>query len=115
MEGVRWVAAVCARIGERTDDLEELHDRPRPAVGDQERQGGRLRRAHVQEVQVLPVDSGGELRERVQPGLVLTPVVGGAPVLGQLSQVGERHPVVPADAGELLGPAGPAQALAKVV
>ena len=63
----------------------------------------------------MPVDRGGELRELVEPSLVSAPVIAGAPVRGQLLQVPQRHPPAPADAGQLVGPAGAGQAVAQVV
>jgi hypothetical protein len=39
VEGILGIAAVARRVGERADDLEELDDRSRPAVRDDERQG----------------------------------------------------------------------------
>jgi hypothetical protein len=84
VERVRGVAAVRPRVGERADELDELHDRARPAVGEEQGKRLGLGRAHVQEVQVLPVDRGDELGELVEARLVFSPVVGGAPVLGQV-------------------------------
>jgi hypothetical protein len=69
----------------------------------------------VDEVHVGAVDRRGELRELVEPRLVPPPVVGGAPVLGQLPQVGERHAVAPADARQLVGPAGAGEAVPQIV
>src|SRR6266851_1592939 len=64
---------------------------------------------------VLPVDRGSELSKRVQPLLMSTPVVAGAPVLGQLFHVFQGDAVVPARAGQLVGPAGPGQPGPQVV
>src|SRR5262249_1182134 len=58
---------------------------------------------------------GGELGELVQAGLVLAPVVGRPPVLGELLQVAEGHPAGPADARQLVGPAGARQPVPQVV
>src|SRR5262245_20803622 len=69
----------------------------------------------MQKVDGLVVDLGRELRELVQLGLVLAPVVATPPILGQLLQVIEWHPPTPADAGYLVGPAGAGQPLAQVV
>src|SRR4029453_16400473 len=60
-------------------------------------------------------DGGGELRVLVEAGFLLAPVVAVGPVAGQLLQVGERHAAAPADAGQLVGPAGAAQPVAQVV
>src|SRR3712207_8823688 len=47
VEGVGGVRAQNARIGQRTDHLEEFHGRAGPAVGEDQRQRIRLRRADV--------------------------------------------------------------------
>jgi hypothetical protein len=69
----------------------------------------------VQEVDVLPVDGGGELGELVELTLVLAPVVRRTPVLGQLLQIVQRDTTFPADAGYLARPPGAGQPLGQVV
>ena len=51
---------------ERLDDLHLLDDRTGPPVRDDDRQRVLVLRAHVDEVNVEPIDLGDELRERVQ-------------------------------------------------
>jgi hypothetical protein len=82
---------------------------------DDERCGVRLGRAYVQEVHVLAIDLGGELRDLVQAGLVFPPVVAGAPVLDQLDEVVLVDPVRPADPRKFVGPAGTGQPVAQFV
>ena len=84
-------------------------------MGEDQGQGVGLGGADVQEVDGGPVDGGGELRVLVEPGFLLAPVVAVGPVGGQLLEVTERHPASPADAGQLVGPAGAVQAFAQVV
>src|SRR4029453_17993467 len=115
VEGVGRVAAVGGGVGERADDVQELHDRAGPAVGEEQRQGVGFGGADVEEVDVLPVDGGDELGEPVEPGLLLAPVVAVGPVGGQRFQVAARPPAGPADPGQLVGPAGAVQPLAQVV
>ncbi len=115
VERVRRVAAMCPGVGQRTDDVQELHDRAGPAVDQDQRQRVRLARAHVQEVDVLPVDLGGELRVLVQLPLVGAPVVAIAPVLRQPLEVVHRHPATPADIGQVRGPPGPVEPVPQVV
>jgi hypothetical protein len=68
---------------QRLDHVEELQERTGPAVGEDQRERVRFRRPDVDEVDVLAVDLGGEVRKLVELGLVLAPVVTGAPLLGQ--------------------------------
>ncbi len=63
----------------------------------------------MQEVNVLPVDRGRELREVVELRLILAPLVGGPPVLGQPFQVADGNAVGPANVRQLVGPAGTGQ------
>ena len=95
MEGVLRAAAVGRRIGERTDDLEQLEDRARPAMGHDQRQRVRMMRADVDEMDVEPVDLGDELREGVQLRLDLAPVVVGLPVAHELLELCELHALRP--------------------
>ena len=83
IEGIRGVAAVGGRVGERADDVEQLDDRAGPAVGDDQRQGALVRRPDVEEVDVEAVDPGDERWEGVQPGLEPPRVVAAGPVVGQ--------------------------------
>jgi hypothetical protein len=106
---------VRARIGKRSDDLQDLHDRARPAVGDDQRQGTGLRRADVDAVNAGTVDRGGELRERVEMRLVRPPVICGPPVRSEILEVVQRDSVAPADARKLIRPAGPIQSSVQVV
>ncbi len=69
----------------------------------------------MQEVDVLAVDLGGELGDLVEAGLVDSPVVAAGPVLDQVDEVVLVHAVVPADAGDLVGPAGAGQSVSQVV
>jgi hypothetical protein len=84
-------------------------------VQEQQRHRAGLGGPDVQEVDVLAVDGGGELRDLVEPGLVRTPVVAGAPVLGQPLHRAQRHAVAGARPGHLVRPPGGGQALGEVV
>jgi hypothetical protein len=74
--------------------------------------GVRPGRPHVQEVDVLPVDRGGELRIGVEPVLEAAPVVLVSPVFDQPAYLRGRYAVVPAGAGQVLGEAGTIQPIA---
>lgn len=115
MEGVRGIAAVRSRIGQRSDDVEELDERARPAVGQDDRERWLLGRPHVKEVDVGAVDLGRELIEAVHARLARSPVVLVAPVRDEILEVAELGAVVPARAGELLREACPCEALMQVV
>src|SRR4029453_19074773 len=68
-----------------------------------------------QEVDDLTVDHGGELGELIEPRLVRSPVIAGAPVLGELTQIPERHAAAPPHAWQLVGPAGTDKADPQVI
>src|ERR671911_619798 len=76
------VATVGARVCERSDDAQELHNRAGVSMADDQRERTGLGGAHVQEVYVLAVDGSGELRILVELRLPLAPVVFVLPVLG---------------------------------
>src|SRR5215203_684789 len=82
VEGVGRVAAVGARVGERADDAQKLHNRTGVPVADDKRERTNLRGADVQKVDVLTVDGSGELRILVELRLPPAPVVSALPVLG---------------------------------
>ena len=81
VEGVGRVAAVGARVGERSDDAQKLHNRAGVPVADDQWERTRLGGADVQEVDVLAVDGSGELRVLVELRLPLAPVLSVLPVL----------------------------------
>src|SRR5215204_3179220 len=73
VERVGRVAAVGDRIGERSDDAQELHYRAGVSVAYDQRERTGLGRADVQEVHVLAVDGSGELGELVELRLPQVP------------------------------------------
>ena len=62
MERVGRVTTVCRWVDQRPEDVEELDHRARPTVRDDQRQRVGVRRPRVDEVEVLAVDLGLELR-----------------------------------------------------
>jgi hypothetical protein len=84
-------------------------------VGEDEREGVRLRRADVQEMDVLPIDRRRELLMPVELRLPLAPVVLRAPTFGERLHTVERHAVAVSDAGKLIGPAGPREPVTQVI
>ena len=83
------------RVGQRSDHLQELHHRPRPPVRHDQRQRIRPCGSHMDKVDGQPVDLRPELRQPVQPRLGRPPVIPLSPVLAQLAQVIQRHPLRP--------------------
>src|SRR5215213_11388778 len=81
VEGVGRVAAVGARVGERSDDAQKLHNRAGVPVADDKWERTSLRGADVHKVDSLTVDGSGELRILVELRLPLAPVVSILPVL----------------------------------
>ena len=114
IERVLGPSAVRGRVGQRPDGLEQLDDRAGPAVRHDQRQRIRVRRLHVDEVHVLTVDLGLELRQRVQPRLASAPVVLGRPVAGELLQRSQLHALRAIGDQFLRGPARRGDAPPKV-
>jgi hypothetical protein len=97
------------RIREWVDDLELLEHRSGPAMGDDHRQSIGMLRADVDEVNVHVIDRCHELRQGVELGLGLPPVVIHPPVpherlqlcqLHALRLIGDRLAVGPARGGD---------------
>ena len=104
-----------ARVAQRLDDVEELRNRARPAVRDDERQRVRFRRARVDEVHLRAVDVGEEVRPPVEPRFLRAPVELVPPRLAQVLEVREVGAVVPRRAGNLVGPPRAREPVAQVV
>src|SRR2546430_7952023 len=101
MKGIARIATMSAWISQWADQLQELHWRTGPAMGEDQRQGIGLGGAHMHEVYGLTIDLGCELRDLIESGLVLAPVVAGTPIVGQFLEVVKRNASAPADAGQL--------------
>ena len=74
-------------------------------MAEHERDGVRVRRPYVQEMEAQPVDRGPELRPLGQLALEPSPVVAVGPVVGQPAQLRARDALHPARGGRRLGPA----------
>ncbi len=92
----RWDDQIERRfaLGQRRDHAQPLRHGHRPAVDEQQRTGAADGRAHVQVVQVDPVDPGEVLRVAVELRLPAPPVVAAPPVLGELPHAPDRDPDV---------------------
>ena len=108
------VAAVSGGIGERADDLRELSDGSRPAMGHSERKGVGVLRALVNEMNVEAVDAGRELVELVETLLGGSPVELLAPVGDELLEIRQVRAVIPVRAGDLSGKSRARQALLQI-
>jgi hypothetical protein len=115
MERVTRIAPVAAGIGEWAHDPQELDERARPAVGEDQRDGVRLRRPHVQEMNDLAVDRGDELRQLVERGLLAAPVEAAAPVFGQRLEVVQGDSSAPARVADVRRPARAGEPSSQVV
>ena len=73
--------AVCRRVHQRIDDLEELDDRSRPAMSQYDWQGVLVLRSDVNEVNPQVVNLRPKLWQSIQFALNTTPIVAGAPVI----------------------------------
>jgi hypothetical protein len=92
-------------IGQRVDDLELLDDRAGPSVRDDERQGIFMFRAHVNEMNVQPIDRGDELRQGLELRLHLPPVVICLPIAREHLNRLELYALRLISNGLLFGPA----------
>ena len=105
MERISGVSAESGRVGQGTDDVEKLHHRARPSVGQDQRQGVCLGRGDVDRVNVGAADGGRDLVERVETSVKATEVVSVCPVRAQVTQVGLRNALFPAVDGLRVWPA----------
>ena len=114
IKGVLGVAAKRGRIGQWPDDVLEIPEGPRPAVGQDQRYGiGTLARL-MNEVDGNVLDGGRVVGKGVDLALGGAPVVAVQPVLDQLHQVGFVRAVGPVGIIEIVRPAHPAQATPQV-
>src|ERR671933_760920 len=103
------------RVCEHGDDLVELPDGARPAVGQQQRERPRSLAGDVQEVQINAGYRRGVLRKCVQARLLGAPVEAVPPVRNQVLQVVQVGPELPGrPVRRLIGPADTLQSLSHV-
>ena len=103
------------RIGQRPDHVEELDDRARPPMGQDQRKRVRLPRSHVQEMDALTVDRGLGWRALVEARFPPSPFVAVEPVVDEMPNVRDRNSVVRAGIDQLLTPTRPLETTAQVV
>jgi hypothetical protein len=95
VEGVGRVAAERRRVGERVDDLRPVPERPRPAVGEDQRDRVRAAAGFAHEVHRDTGHADLVVVVGVDGGLGLAPVVAVPPVSHQPTQIAGRNPVGP--------------------
>jgi len=119
VKGVLGLASVGGRVGENVDHLVELHDRPGPAMGDQQGFCIRVGTRSVDEVNTKTLDLGDVLGKTVVVGLPRSPVVPVQPVVGEFPGVGERDALVPVERLAVarrfgIGPTGAGEPFAQI-
>jgi len=106
-------------VGQRVDHAGVLHERPRPAVVEQQGRGAGDAGPDVHHVEGLAVDHGADLLVAVEQALLGPPVESVPPVAGQLPQVVDRHPATEVRllvaAGDGERPPRPREAVVQVV
>lgn len=96
IERVARLAAVDDGVGQRSDHLQEIQHRARPAVRDDQRQRARMRRPNMQEVDGQAVYLHAVLIEAVEPCFAAPPVIAAVPVIDPGSQPRFGHTLRPA-------------------
>src|SRR5689334_11937736 len=76
--------AVRGRVDQRSDDLQLLNDRSRPAMGVNNRQSIGVLRLHMDKVYVEPIDVGDEVRIGEDLGLGAAPIMMVRPIISEL-------------------------------
>jgi hypothetical protein len=117
LDGIRGIAAVRRRIGERRRDLDHLAERARPAVQqDDRRTRGSSAGRQARDVDVEIADPGSVAGEHtVEPLLRRAPVETVHPRVGELPEVRAVDPQLPRDIRGLVRPAGPPDPVDQVV
>jgi hypothetical protein len=95
MECIRCGGPVRRGIGQWIDNLHLLDDRTGPTVGHDHRQRIVMFRANVNEMNVESVDLGDKLRQCHEPRFHLPPVVVRPPLLRELLNCPQLHPLGP--------------------
>lgn len=113
VEGVLGTSSVRDRVDEAVDHVEVVDRGSGVGVQQQQGRGALVRGADVDEVDVLAVDPGDEVRERVDACLGGAPVEG-APGGERLTEVVVRGAGGPVVGGRRLRQAGPGQAVLQV-
>src|SRR5262249_633945 len=114
VESILGATSVRRWIRKRIDDLELLNHRSGPAVRDDDRERIRMTRTDVDEVDVNVVDRCHELREDVELGLALSPVLVRSPITHELLEFCELYSLRLVGNRFLVRPTGPGDASAQI-
>ncbi len=114
-ERVLGTTAVGDRVDERIDHVEEVDERARVGVQQEQRGGALLLRRCVDEVDGLAVDLGEVVRELVHPRLLGAPVEVTLPLLDRGGEPGVGNAEVPVVARSRLRQTRASESLAQVV
>src|SRR6202021_3561167 len=76
---------------QRINYLQLFDERSGPPMSHDDRQGMRMLRANVNEMDIYPVDGSDELRQGVYPRFDLAPVVVCLPIVGKLAHGRELY------------------------
>src|SRR4029077_13642779 len=115
MECIVGVPTKPCWCGERTNYLQELHERARPPVGKDDGYGVGMRGPCVDEVNTKPVDSCAEMWKRVCTRFEAPPVISIPPVRDERPRFRERDTLRPVRSRLLFGPTSVAESLLEVL
>ncbi len=105
MERILGAPTVRLRIGQRTDHVEKLDDRPRPAVREEDRQGICVLGTHMQKVNSQTVERRAKLWKRVEPALKPPHVIPISPIVDESLSAFQLDALRPVGDGFPFGPA----------
>src|ERR1700730_13049124 len=113
-ERIRGIATEPRRVSQPRDQLEELEDRTRPPVHQQERAWRRPFAGYVQEVEIDAAQRHLVLREGIEPRLLGPPIERRAPIFDELPQIADIGAVGPGCPGGLVRISRPRQSFAQI-
>src|SRR5579864_7874541 len=115
VKGFTSLAAMGCRVCQRSNHLQELGDRARPSMRQNNRQGILVLRSDVNEVDPETVNLRTKLWQPIQCALNTTPIVASAPVFSERLCFGQRYTLRPIGYRFLVRPASIGKSLLKIV
>ncbi len=107
MEGIPGIATMGLGIREGAYHPEKLHQRARPAMGENQRAGLRAGGANMKKMDIQSVDASGELWQGIESRFHAPQVVVILPVVNQIPEIGQRNALGPIPDGFPFREAGP--------